>query len=146
MKKRFGAGDTYESSDIGTTKQLVDAARAAGTVDHVVLLSSVGAGRPMGAYLQAKARAEAIVRESGLAYTVFRPFAFYGEGHKAPSSLKPLMRAVGLRRYEPIAVDDLVAAILHAARVRAPLATALEGSSLWDVVEAARRRFGQQGG
>src|SRR5690349_15737555 len=61
MRKRFAAGDTYESSDIGTTQQLVDAAKKAGTVDHVVLLSSVGAGRPVGAYLKAKARAEQIV-------------------------------------------------------------------------------------
>src|SRR5687768_11129929 len=66
MRKRFAAGDTYETSDLGTTRQLVDAARAAG-VDHMVLLSSVGAGRPIGAYLQAKARAEAIVTGSGIA-------------------------------------------------------------------------------
>src|SRR5262245_59683224 len=44
MKNRFAKGDTYESSDIGTTQCLVDAARAAGSIDHLVLLSSVGAG------------------------------------------------------------------------------------------------------
>ena len=43
MRKRFASGDTYESSDIGTTRQLVDAAKACGTVDHFILLSSVGA-------------------------------------------------------------------------------------------------------
>jgi nucleoside-diphosphate-sugar epimerase len=57
MRKRFSSGDTYATSDVGTTRQLVEAARRAGA-DHFVLLSSVGAGRPVGAYLQAKAQAE----------------------------------------------------------------------------------------
>jgi len=140
MRKRFAAGDTYESSDIGTTRQLVDAARVAG-VDHIVLLSSTGAGRPVGAYLQAKARAEAIVRESGIACTIFRPSAFYGEGHVGIPGAKPVLRALGLRRWEPIAVDDLVAGILHTALERAPLGVELEGKSLWSVVAAAQDRF-----
>src|SRR4051812_22449943 len=37
MRKRFATGDTYESSDIGTTRHLVEAARRAGTIDHLVL-------------------------------------------------------------------------------------------------------------
>jgi uncharacterized protein YbjT (DUF2867 family) len=139
MRKRFAAGDTYETSDIGTTRQLVDAAVRAG-VDHVVLLSSVGAGKPMGAYLQAKARAEAIVRESGLAYTIFRPSAFYGEGHVGIPGAKTVLSALGWRRYEPIAVEALAAGILHAALTRAPLGVALEGQPLWSVVEAAGAR------
>src|SRR3712207_5640341 len=35
MRKRFASGDTYETSDIGTTQQLVEAARAVGSVDHI---------------------------------------------------------------------------------------------------------------
>ena len=42
MRKRFADGDTYESSDIGTTRCLVESALRTG-VDHLVLLSSVGA-------------------------------------------------------------------------------------------------------
>src|SRR5207245_164039 len=79
-RKRFAAGDTYESSDIGTTRQLVDAAHAAGTIDHFILLTSVGAGKPRGAYLRAKAEAERIVIESGIAYTIFRPSFLIGGG------------------------------------------------------------------
>ena len=140
MRKRFAAGDTYESSDIGTTRQLVNAARLAG-VDHIVLLSSTGAGRPIGAYLRAKASAEALVRDSGIAYTIFRPSAFYGEGHVGVPGAKPVLRALGLRRWEPIAVDDLVAGILHTALERAPVGVELEGKSLWTVVAAARARL-----
>jgi uncharacterized protein YbjT (DUF2867 family) len=138
MRKRFAAGDTYESSDIGTTRQLVEAARGT-SVDHIVLLSSVGAGSPSGAYLKAKAEAERLVRDSGTAYTIFRPSMFYGEGHRGIPGAKTVLAALGVKKYEPIAVDELVAGILHTAMQRAPLGVALEGRSLWDVVQQAAR-------
>ena len=81
MRKRFAQGDTYESSDVGTTRQLVAAATEA-QIDHFVLLSSVGADKPMGAYLKAKAEAERIVFDSGIPWTVFRPSSFDGGGHR----------------------------------------------------------------
>lgn len=138
MRKRFATGDTYQTSDIGTTQKLVTAAREAGSIDHVVLLSSVGAGKPRGAYLQAKAQAETLVRDSGVPYTTFRPSAFMGEGHRAPPGAQALTRLLGLDRFRPIAVEDLARAILHVAVERAPLDTVLEGESLWRVVEASR--------
>jgi uncharacterized protein YbjT (DUF2867 family) len=137
MRKRFAAGDTYDSSDIGTTRSLVDAAKVAG-IDHVVLLSSVGAGKPMGAYLQAKAKAEAIVRESGIPYTIFRPSAFMGEGNSIPGFTVTLTKIFGMDRYRPIPIEDLARAILYTGLQRAPLNTELEGAALWKVVEAAR--------
>jgi len=73
MRSRFSTGDTYETADVGTTRQLVDAAKAAG-VPRFLLLSSVGAGGA-GAYLQMKGECERIVRESGLRCTLFRPSA-----------------------------------------------------------------------
>lgn len=136
MKKRFGSGDTYESSDIGTTRSLVVAAKQAG-VDHVVLLSSVGAGRPFGAYLQAKAKAEALVRESGLEFTVLRPSAFEDrEGQSMPGA-RTLTSLLGLTKYQPITLLELASALLQVSRERAPLGVALEGKPLWDVVGAA---------
>lgn len=137
MRKRFSKGDTYETSDIGTTRQLVDAAKKAGTIDHIVLLSSVGAGKPMGAYLKAKAEAERIVRDSGIAYTIFRPSAFDGEGHAPPPGSYLITNLFNLNRYKPIRVDSLAQAILHAARERKPLNIALEGEQLWDQVALA---------
>ena len=74
MRARFGAGDTYESADIGSTKQLVDAAKREG-VPRFFLLSSFGAGG-MGAYLKMKGECERIVQETpGLRWTIFRPAA-----------------------------------------------------------------------
>lgn len=138
MRKRFASGDTYESSDIGTTRLLVDAALEAGC-DHVVLLSSVGAGRPVGAYLKAKAAAEAIVRDSGIAWTIVRPSAFEGEGHTLPPGMRLLTGLLHLDTYRPIRVEELASAILYAAKQRSPIGMVLEGRTLWDVVEQAQK-------
>lgn len=73
MRNRFAAGDTYESSDVLSTEQLVNGATSAG-VPRFLLLSSYGAGG-MGAYLKMKARCEQIVKDSGLRWTIFRPSA-----------------------------------------------------------------------
>ena len=143
MKSRFGAGDTYETSDIGTTLQLAEAGRAAG-VDHFVLLSSVGAGQ-FGAYLKAKARAEEIARKYfPSSYTIFRPSAFQGEGHNVPAIAKTVTRLLSLRKYEPIRVEQLASAILHVAVNRIPVESILEGETLWGIV-AASHGFGWGG-
>lgn len=139
MKKRFASGDTYETSDIGTTRQLVAAAKQAG-VKHFILLSSVGAGRPVGAYLKAKAQAEALVRESGLPFTLFRPSAFEDrEGQSMPGA-RALTKLLGLATYQPIRLEELASAIAHVAATGAPTGVALEGKSLWAVVREAERR------
>lgn len=137
MRNRFGAGDTYETSDIGTTAHLLAAARPAG-VDHLILLSSVGAGG-MGAYLQAKGKAEALVRECGIPWTTFRPSMLEGGDRKPIPGAKALTRFFGLKSYEPISLDELSAAILQCASDRAPLGVALEGKALWELVGRSRR-------
>jgi uncharacterized protein YbjT (DUF2867 family) len=128
MRRRFAAGDTYASSDVGTTRLLVEAARRVGGVDHLILLSSVGAGNPRGAYLRAKAEAEAIVSGAGIDRTILRPSFFVGEGHRAPPIVGGLLR-LGPARYRPVAVEALAAAILRVAADRAPLGV-LEGGAL----------------
>ena len=85
MRARFAEGDTYATSDVGTTRVLVDAARTA-RVPRFVLLSSVGADSGAGAYLRAKADAERIVRESGLAWTIVRPSALVSPADGAEGS------------------------------------------------------------
>ena len=136
MRKRFSTGDTYETSDIDTTQYLVDAAKRCG-VDHVVLLSSVGAGKPTGAYLKAKAKAEAIVTESGLDYTIFRPSAFHGAGHRAPPGMRFLMGALGMHRFRPILIEELASSLLHVAQTGTAKGQILEGLNLWEVVAAS---------
>lgn len=74
MQSRFASGDTYESADIGSTRQLAEAAKRE-AIPRFLLLSSFGAGG-MGAYLKMKGECERIVRETpGLSWTIFRPAA-----------------------------------------------------------------------
>jgi uncharacterized protein YbjT (DUF2867 family) len=141
MRHRFKSGDTYESSDIGTTALLVDAAKQAG-VPHIVLLGAVGAGSPIGAYMKAKAEAERIVRESGLTWTIVRPSSFIGGPHKPPPGMAGGLRligALGLKdtalKFMPITVTDLAGVILDAGISREPKNAVLEGRTLWARVE-----------
>lgn len=134
MRKRFAQGDTYETSDIGTTRSLVEAAKAAQNIDHFVLLTSVGADKPRGAYLKAKAEAERLVRESGIPFTIFRPSGFEDRQGVWLPGARAFTRLFGLKRFEPIKLDELASALLRVAVNRAPLGQALEGQPLWDQV------------
>ncbi|MFO0600322.1 MAG: NAD(P)-binding oxidoreductase [Myxococcaceae bacterium] len=141
MRHRFSSGDTYEASDIGTTRQLVEAAKATGTVDHVVLLSSAFTGLGLGAYLKAKQAAEKLVRDSGLSWTVVRPNAFEDREQTNLKGLRSFTEALGLRAWKPIKTREVAIALLAPARDHAPLSTVLEGGSLWDVVEKNAASF-----
>jgi nucleoside-diphosphate-sugar epimerase len=145
MRSRFQAGDTYESSDIASTRQLVLGAQAA-KVPRFILLSSFGAGS-LGAYLQMKGACEAIVKESGLRWTILRPSALVSpeggpEGthgvRKSPPGAGAVFGALralpGLTGFaddvRPIPIDVLCDAILHVLVEPRDGAT-LEGRDLW---------------
>ncbi len=132
MRKRFARGDSYETSDIATTQQLVDAGKDAG-IDHVVLLSSAGAGSGTGPYLAAKARAEAIVTSSGIAHTIVRPGFFRGAGHSPPPLSGLAASLLHVWSWRPIDVEDVGRVLLRVARERAPCGV-VEGRTLWDLV------------
>jgi uncharacterized protein YbjT (DUF2867 family) len=136
MRQRFSSGDTYETSDIGTTRFLVNAAKLA-QVKHFILLSSVGAGRPLGAYLRAKAQAENLVIDSGLPFTIFRPSAFEDRAGQRVPGLRGLADFLGLERYKPISLKELAAALLWSARTGGPQNEILEGRTLWNAVRQA---------
>lgn len=147
MRSRFAEGDTYASSDVGTTRELADAAVAAG-VPRMVLLSSVGAGG-VGAYLQMKGECESIVRSSGLGWTIFRPSALaspsagaagtHGKRWLPPgaTALTGALRGVpgigGLvARYGPIPIEVLARAIVRALEVPGE-SRVIEGRALWEM-------------
>ncbi len=148
MRGRFSGGDTYESSDIGTTRELLAGAKAA-NVPRFVLLSSFGAGS-VGAYLQMKAKCEAIVKESGLRWTILRPSALVSperadgsaEGthgaRRPPPGMSTLFSAIrtlpGLTGFaddvRPIPIEVLSRAVLRVLEQPRDGAT-LEGRDLW---------------
>lgn len=140
---------TYEKVHIRGTRNVVDAACAAG-VSQIAMLSFLRARPNCGsAYHESKWAAEEMLRHSGLDYTVFKAGMIYGLGdhmldHLTKSlNTMPLFATVGLheRPIRPLAVEDLVH-LLCAALVAGHMkrsTVAVTGPEELRLSEAARR-------
>ncbi|MEE4537076.1 MAG: NAD(P)H-binding protein [Erythrobacter sp.] len=77
LTRAFNA-EAFEAANVEGTAALITAVKAAG-VARFVLVSSLAAREPLlSAYGASKARAETLVRESGLDWSIVRPPAVYG--------------------------------------------------------------------
>ncbi|RFU87370.1 NAD-dependent epimerase/dehydratase family protein [Streptomyces triticagri] len=97
--------------DDAATARLVRAARAAGTVQHLVLVSVVGAdAMPIG-YFRAKAGAERAVMESGIGWTVLRAAQVNELLLRMVGSMRqmPLVPAPGGLRFQPVDAAEVAA-------------------------------------
>jgi NADH dehydrogenase len=114
-------GSTYEKANIESTRSVVDAAKRNG-ISKIVLVSAVGASdATSNRYWLTKAQAEAIVRISGLPYTVVRAPLLLGpetEGSAAlkrnASRMKVTLIRGGLHLQQPLHVNDLARAVMNA--------------------------------
>jgi NADH dehydrogenase len=112
IKERGAA--TFEAVHVAGTRALVTAAQAAG-VRRILYVSALGArAGATTAYWRTKARAEELVRGSGLAWLVLRPsivFARDGEFYGVLRQLTafPLVPVLGpgTNRLAPVRADDL---------------------------------------
>ena len=113
---------TYERVHVEGTRNVVNAACAAG-VRKVLLLSFLRARPNCGSpYHESKFAAEEIVRSSGLDYTVIKAGMIYGKGDHMLDHLShtlhtlPLFAKVGLheRAIRPVAVEDVVQILVAA--------------------------------
>ena len=93
-RAQFKEGVSYETVDYGTTVALIEAAKTVGAA-HFVLMSSIGAGHPVGPYLKWKALAEKAVIASGLSYAIARPSFLMGEGRSVPGIVNDLIDGLG---------------------------------------------------
>ena len=107
---------TYKRVHIDGTRNVVEAAKAAG-VEKIVLMSFLRARANCGsAYHESKWEAEEIVRNSGLDYTIIKAGVIYGLGDHMLDHLShalhtfPVFALVGLveKSVRPLAVEDLV--------------------------------------
>lgn len=132
VRANFAEGD-YEDIDYGTTVALGEAARVAG-VPRLLLLSSVGAGKPRGRYLSVKRKTEAWVEQSGLEYTIVRPSFIVGQGRRSAQLLGALLAPIPSLR--GIEVHELARVFLRALERRDEVRNQiLEGKSLWRLLE-----------
>ncbi|PSQ47913.1 complex I NDUFA9 subunit family protein [Halobacteriales archaeon SW_6_65_15] len=107
-------GQSHEEVHLGGTRNVVQAAEEHG-VRKIVQMSALGAD-PNGTteYIRAKGKAEQVVRDSGLAYSIFRPSIVFGDGGEFVSFTKklttPYVTALpggGRTPFQPIWVGDL---------------------------------------
>lgn len=108
-------GNTFERVHMDGTRIVVEAAKSAG-VSRYIQMSALGS-RPdaVSRYHRSKWAAEEIVRQSGLAFTIFRPSIVYGRGDlfvnlfdriSRVSPVLPVMGS-GLGTLQPIRVEDV---------------------------------------
>ncbi|RQG98822.1 complex I NDUFA9 subunit family protein [Natrarchaeobius oligotrophus] len=114
-------GADHETVHLRGTENLVRAAEEHG-VDRFVQMSALDAdSNAKTAFLRAKGRAETVVRESSLAWTIFRPSVVFGEGDEFVGFTKTVttpyvtgLPAGGRTRFQPIWVHDLVSMLADA--------------------------------
>ncbi|ADB59536.1 NAD-dependent epimerase/dehydratase [Haloterrigena turkmenica DSM 5511] len=107
--------DAHERVHLGGTANLVRAAED-GDVDRFVQISGLGADPDADTeFLRTKGEAEAVVRDSHLAWTIVRPSVVFGDGAEFLEFTKRLttpyvtgLPGGGKTRFQPIWVGDLV--------------------------------------
>ncbi len=112
----------HERVTLGGARRVTEAMRATG-LTRLLFMSSIKAARDYdGLYGTHKRRAEAIIRESGLRWTIFRPGLLYGPGETRLSAIarflarSPFFPMPGRGDYPiyPLRTADLAAALIAA--------------------------------
>lgn len=106
---------TFERLHVQATKNVVEAVQAHG-IRRYLHMSALGA-RPdaVTGYHRTKWKAEEMVRESGLDYTIFRPSVIFGPRDRFVNLLADMMKKApfmpvfgdGLYKLQPVAVEDV---------------------------------------
>ena len=115
-------GLTFERIDYGGTVALIAAAKQAGVGQFIYISGAAADENSTHPAFRAKGRAERAIRESGLAYTIFRPSLVYGPEDKVVNGLVRAIRfapifgvpGTGRQKVQPVLVDDLAACVMLA--------------------------------
>jgi len=148
-------GSSYAQANVETTAAMLAGARSA-DVAKVVLVSAVGADPASpNRYYATKGRAEVLVRERGIPYTIVRAPLVLGAGTEGESALlrqlasaRPRLLGGGRVIQQPLDVADLARGLLRAADPGvAPNATldlvGPESLAYREIVERAARLCGR---
>ncbi len=114
-----GRGEaSFQAAHVELAAKVVGACREAG-VRRLLHMSALQAspGGPS-RYLRSKGQAEEIVRDSNLAWTIFRPSVIFGDGDSFLSLFAQLLRFMPVvflacpnARFQPVFVEDVAAAL-----------------------------------
>ena len=116
-------GFTFEKIDLGGTKNLVDAAIAAGVPEFIGLSGMNAAADGKYHWLRLKFQEEQHIKASGISYTIFRPSWVFGPGDVSLNrflgfaKILPFVPVIGngKTRINPLYVGDLAAHVAAAA-------------------------------
>jgi uncharacterized protein YbjT (DUF2867 family) len=116
-------GSTYEQANVAPVRAVVEAAKRC-AVEKFVLISATGADeKSPNRYYRTKGQGEAVVRASGLCYTILRAPLLLGPATEGAAALSrnacgPKAKLIGGGRnfQQPLDVDDLARAALAAAQ------------------------------
>jgi uncharacterized protein YbjT (DUF2867 family) len=148
-----GGEDDFESVDLNGTKNLIDAAKAAG-VRHFIYTSAVGSdpNHPH-ALFRAKGQSEAYLKASGLTYTILKPGVFMEiwigaiVGIPLRAGQPVTLVGQGARKQAFVSIADVtayaVAAVEHPARNQAIFIGGPAAYSWTEAVEAVGRVLGR---
>ncbi|HTS22546.1 MAG TPA: NAD(P)-dependent oxidoreductase [Casimicrobiaceae bacterium] len=131
----------FRRVDLGSIRATTQAAARAGAA-HLVYVSVAHPAPVMRAYIAARVEGEALVRATGIAATILRPWYVLGPGHRWPILLAPiyaLLRATpatraGAERLGLVTREEMVASL-----VRAVADPPREGVRIVEVPQIRRR-------
>lgn len=115
-------GSTYEQANVAPTRGIVEAAKRC-AAKKLVLVSATGADETSSnGFYRSKGQAEALVRDSGLCYSILRAPLLLGGATEGAAALKrnasrrrARLIAGGRNFQQPLHVDDLARAAIAAA-------------------------------
>lgn len=109
-------GQTFDRMHREAVENVVAAARAAGARRYVHMSAMGSAPDAPSEYARTKAAGEAVVRASGLDWTIFRPSIIFGPGDGFVSLLAPIVKGnpgfipvigPGTTKFQPVSVYDV---------------------------------------
>lgn len=137
----------FERTHVTQVQAIIDACHTAG-VRRLVHLSALGASADaLSKYQSSKARGEALVKASGLDVTILRPSVIFGADDKFLNTfarfqaLLPLFPVPGGdTRFQPVWVEDVTRAIVHALNNNRTIGQTVEavGPDVFTLTELAR--------
>ncbi|HVA81905.1 MAG TPA: NAD(P)H-binding protein [Candidatus Binataceae bacterium] len=122
---------TFERIDLGGVLALVAAAKQTGVAQFIYISGAAADETSAHPGFRAKGKAERAIRESGLAYTIFRPSLVYGPEDSVVNNFVKLLKfapvfavpGTGRQKVQPVLVDDLAACVALAISGRGNNAT-----------------------
>jgi NADH dehydrogenase len=146
-------GRGFRRVHVALCQQLIAACRASGT-RRLLQMSSLNAGRGNSHYLASRGECEAVVKASGMDWTLFEPSVIFGPGDGLFARFGALLRlapvlplACANARFAPVYVGDVAEAFARALRDRHAIGEVYElyGPDVFTLREIVKRSARQLG-